>query len=120
MNQKIRAKVVGATGYGGLGIIDLLLRHPFAEIGALVARDDAGRRISDVYPHLAGYCDLPILAADDPAAQGPFDVVFFSTPDRLSSQPAAAESRSWSRESIFTVQARSLKRTLQVNFLPKN
>ena len=62
MNQKIRAKVVGATGYGGLGIIDLLLRHPFAEIGALVARDDAGRRISDVYPHLAGYCDLPILA----------------------------------------------------------
>lgn len=91
MNQKIRAKVVGATGYGGLGIIDLLLRHPFAEIGALVARDDAGRRISDVYPHLAGYCDLPILAADDPAAQGPFDVVFFSTPDRVGMADAKAE-----------------------------
>ena len=91
MNQKIRAKVVGATGYGGLGIIDLLLRHPFAEIGALVARDDAGRRIWDVYPHLAGYCDLPILAADDPAAQGPFDVVFFSTPDRVGMADAKAE-----------------------------
>ena len=91
MNTKIRAKVVGATGYGGLGIIDLLLRHPYAEIGALVAREDAGKRISEVYPHLAGYCDMPILAADDPAAQGNFDVVFFSTPDRVGMADARAE-----------------------------
>ncbi|MGN0845953.1 MAG: N-acetyl-gamma-glutamyl-phosphate reductase [Kiritimatiellia bacterium] len=91
MNEKIKVKVVGATGYGGLGIIDLLLRHPHAEIGALVAREDAGKRISDVYPHLAGYCDLPILAADDPAAQGAFDVVFFSTPDRVGMADAKAE-----------------------------
>ncbi len=91
MNTKIRAKVVGATGYGGLGIIDLLLRHPYAEIGALVAREDAGKRISDVYPHLAGYCDMPILAADDPVAQGNFDVVFFSTPDRVGMADARAE-----------------------------
>ncbi len=91
MNQKIKVKVVGATGYGGLGIIDLLLRHPYAEIGALVAREDAGKRISDVYPHLAGYCDLPILAADDPVAQGAFDVVFFSTPDRVGMSVAKEE-----------------------------
>lgn len=91
MEKKVRAKVVGATGYGGLGAIDLLLRHPHVEIGALVARDDAGRRISDVYPHLAGYCDMPILAADDPAAQEPFDVVFFSTPDRVGMADARAE-----------------------------
>ena len=91
MNKKIKVKVVGATGYGGLGIIDLLLRHPYAEIGALVAREDAGRRISDVYPHLAGYCDMPILAADDPAAQGAFDVVSFSTPDRVGMADAKRE-----------------------------
>lgn len=91
MDKKIKVKVVGATGYGGLGIIDLLLRHPCAEIGALVARDDAGKKISDVYPHLAGYCDLPILAADDPAVQGAFDVVFFSTPDRVGMADAKAE-----------------------------
>ena len=91
MNKKIKVKVVGATGYGGLGIIDLLLCHPYAEIGALVAREDAGRRISDVYPHLAGYCDMPILAADDPAAQGAFDVVFFSTPDRVGMADAKRE-----------------------------
>jgi len=91
MNGKVKVKVVGATGYGGLGIIDLLLRHPYAEIGALVAREDAGKKISDAYPHLAGFCDMPILAPDDPAAQGAFDVVFFSTPDRVGMAEAKAE-----------------------------
>ena len=91
MNRKIRVKVVGATGYGGLGIIELLLRHPQAEIGALVAREAVGQKISEVYPHLTGFCDLPILAADDPVAQGAFDVVFFSTPDRVGMADAKAE-----------------------------
>ena len=91
MERKIQVKVVGATGYGGLGIIELLLSHPYAEIGALVAREDAGKRISDVYPHLAGFCDMEILAADDPAAQRPFDMVFFSTPDRVGMADARAE-----------------------------
>lgn len=91
MSQKIRVKVVGATGYGGIGIIDLLLKHPSVEIAVLVAREDVGRRLSDVYPHFAGYCDKVILAADDPKAQEAFDVVFFSTPDRVGMADAKAE-----------------------------
>lgn len=89
--NKLKVKVVGATGYGGLGIIDLLLGHPFAEIACLVAREETGKRISEVYPHLSGFCDLPIVAADDPAAQQPFDIVFFSTPDRVGMQDARRE-----------------------------
>ncbi|MBR1870985.1 MAG: N-acetyl-gamma-glutamyl-phosphate reductase [Kiritimatiellae bacterium] len=91
MERKLKVKVVGATGYGGLGIIDLLLGHPYAEISCLVAREEAGKTISAVYPHLAGFCDLPIVAADDPAAQQPFDVVFFSTPDRVGMADARRE-----------------------------
>lgn len=91
MNRKIRVKIVGATGYGGVGIVELLLRHPQAEIGALVAREAVGQKISEVYPHLMGFCDLPILAADDPVAQGKFDVVFFATPDRVGMADAKAE-----------------------------
>ena len=91
MNGKIRVKVIGATGYGGLGIIELLLRHPQAEIAALVAREAVGQKMSDVYPHLAGFCELPILAADDPVAQGAFDVVFFATPDRVGMADAKRE-----------------------------
>lgn len=91
LERKLRAKVVGATGYGGVGIVELLLRHPHVEIGALVAREAVGQRLSDVYPHLAGACDLPIRAADDPVAQEAYDVVFFSTPDRVGMDDARAE-----------------------------
>ena len=37
----IRAKIVGAGGYGGVGITELLLRHPQAEIGCLVSLSDS-------------------------------------------------------------------------------
>jgi len=86
----VRVKVIGATGYGGIGITELLLQHPEASLVTLVAREDVGQPISQVYPHLAGFCDLPVLAPDDPRAQEPVDVVFCATPDRVGMQAAPA------------------------------
>ena len=48
----INAKIVGAGGYGGVGITELILRHPHVNIGCLVSLSDTGRLMSDVYPHL--------------------------------------------------------------------
>jgi len=87
----IKVKVVGATGYGGVGITELLLQHPEAQIIALIAREDVGKKMHEVYPHLTGFCDLPILAPDDPAANVAADVVFFSTPDGVGMRQAHAE-----------------------------
>jgi N-acetyl-gamma-glutamyl-phosphate reductase len=84
----IRAKVIGATGYGGVGIIELLLQHPEVELTALVAREEVGKPIGQVYPHLSGFCDLPVLAADDPAALAPADIVFCATPDGVGMRTA--------------------------------
>ena len=87
----VKVKIVGATGYGGIGLIELLTQHPEAEITALVAREDVGRRVSEVYPHLEGFCDLPILDAADPrAAEAPADVTVFATPDRVGMFEAGA------------------------------
>lgn len=87
----IRAKVIGAGGYGGVGITELLLRHPEAQLVCLVAKNDVGMKMSDLYPHLQGYCDLPILAPTDPQAEVAADVVFFATPDRVGMAGAKAE-----------------------------
>lgn len=87
--MSIRAKIVGATGYGGVGLIELLLNHPEVEIGALVAKQDVGKRIDEVYPHLTGFCDLDVVDPDDAAATGVFDVVFFATPDGVGMSQAA-------------------------------
>jgi N-acetyl-gamma-glutamyl-phosphate reductase len=87
----IRVKVVGATGYGGVGITELVLQHPGAKLVSLIAREDVGLPISKVYPHLEGFCDLPVLATDDPRAAEPADVVFFATPDKVGMSAARAE-----------------------------
>ena len=55
-----RAQIVGATGYGGLGMTELLLRHPGITVTSLLAKQDVGKRISDVYPHLRGFCDMDV------------------------------------------------------------
>ncbi|NNJ70721.1 MAG: N-acetyl-gamma-glutamyl-phosphate reductase [Kiritimatiellales bacterium] len=87
----IKAKIVGAGGYGGVGITELLLKHPEAEIGCLVSLSDTGRKMSDVFPHLRGFCDEVIVSPDDPKTKEPYDVVFYSTPDGVGMQSAEEE-----------------------------
>ena len=48
----IKANIIGAGGYGGVGILELLLRHPEAEVGVLIDIENAGRPIADLFPHL--------------------------------------------------------------------
>ena len=74
-------QIVGATGYGGLGMTELLLRHPHLCVTSLLAKQDVGRRISDVYPHLRGFCDMPVEEANDDTVGRDADLVIFATPD---------------------------------------
>ncbi len=87
----IKAKIIGAGGYGGVGIIELLLGHPQAEIACLVDVENVGAPFSSMYPHLTGFCDLPIVAASDARAHAPVDVTFMATPDGVGMQLAPAE-----------------------------
>ena len=89
--MSIRAKIVGAGGYGGVGLVEFLLRHPEVEIGCLVAKDDVNIPITQLYPHLHGHIDQMILPPDAPEAQEEFDVVFFSTPDKVGMRLAGEE-----------------------------
>ncbi|MBU0715025.1 MAG: N-acetyl-gamma-glutamyl-phosphate reductase [Verrucomicrobia bacterium] len=87
----IRAKIVGAGGYGGVGIIELLLGHPEAKIACLVDVESVGLPISSLYPHLTGFCDMPITAASDVKASEQVDVTFMATPDGVGMKLAPAE-----------------------------
>ncbi len=88
----VRAGIVGAGGYGGCGAIEILSRHPEVEIKALIDKEDVGKRISDLYPHLKGVCDLEIMSPQDPRIEDlDLDVVFFATPDGVGQR----EARKW-------------------------
>lgn len=75
-----RAAIVGATGFGGLGLIDILTRHPEIEIASLSALDH-GSRISSMFPHLEGICSLEVVPPEKIETDG-IDIVFLSTPDQ--------------------------------------
>ncbi len=77
----VKVKIIGAGGFGGVGATELLTRHPEAELVCLQDITDIGTPISELYPHLAGYCDLEIVDGEHHRAKEPVDVVFLATPD---------------------------------------
>ena len=97
--DKIKVGIIGAGGYGGCGAIELLQNHPHAEIIALIDKQDVGKPISELYPHLTGFCDLPIIAPDDPNCPDDFHVIFFSTPDGVGQK----EAPSWLKKRIKVI-----------------
>jgi N-acetyl-gamma-glutamyl-phosphate reductase len=52
VTKKLRVGVAGANGYAGMTAVQLLARHPQAEICALTSRSLAGKPYSDVFPLL--------------------------------------------------------------------
>ncbi|MBN2032957.1 MAG: N-acetyl-gamma-glutamyl-phosphate reductase [Deltaproteobacteria bacterium] len=97
--KKIKAAIIGAGGYGGCGATELLIGHPGAEIVALFDKQDIGKPISNLYPHLKDFCDLPLLDPADPHRPEDFDVVFFSTPDGVGQN----EAKYWLNKNIKVI-----------------
>ena len=52
----INAGVIGATGYAGVELVRLLLRHPQAKLAAISSVSFEGRPIAEVYPSLQEIC----------------------------------------------------------------
>ncbi|HEU0198647.1 MAG TPA: N-acetyl-gamma-glutamyl-phosphate reductase [Nevskiaceae bacterium] len=75
----VKVGVVGATGYAGLELLRLLARHPQAEVRVLTSRQQAGKRVDALFPHLRGFYDLSYVKPEAGALVG-CDVVFFATP----------------------------------------
>jgi N-acetyl-gamma-glutamyl-phosphate reductase len=83
--SKIKVGIVGGTGYTGVELLRLLALHPGVEITAITSRGEAGQRVSDLFPSLRGYVDLPFT---DPAQANLLgcDLVFFATPNGIAMQ----------------------------------
>jgi len=55
----VKVGIVGAGGYAGATLINILLRHPEVEIVWLMSEEaHKGKKIADLYPHLTGQLDL--------------------------------------------------------------
>jgi N-acetyl-gamma-glutamyl-phosphate reductase len=79
--MKIKAGIIGATGYAGVELVRLLAAHPQAELVAISSVSFEGKKLSDVYPNLYQICDMPLTDEDDVIAKS--DVIFASLPHGL-------------------------------------
>ncbi|HRV24248.1 MAG TPA: N-acetyl-gamma-glutamyl-phosphate reductase, partial [Sphaerochaeta sp.] len=82
----IRCGVIGATGYAGSILVTLLVGHPEVEPVYLASHSYVGKRYSDIYPSMAGHCDLILREEDLEEASTLCDVLFLALPHTLASQ----------------------------------
>lgn len=82
---KVRAAIVGASGYSGEELIRLLSRHPLVDLRVITSRQSAGKDISEVFPRFAG-SGLKFSAPDVAQIAKECDVAFLALPHGLASE----------------------------------
>ncbi|SPF42830.1 N-acetyl-gamma-glutamyl-phosphate reductase [Candidatus Sulfotelmatobacter kueseliae] len=87
MSAKLKAAVLGATGYSGLELTRILLRHPRLEKPLLLRRaaDNGASDLADVFPALSGNGGYPLHPLSWPALkQQGVQLLFLATPHEIS------------------------------------
>ncbi|NQT06596.1 MAG: N-acetyl-gamma-glutamyl-phosphate reductase [Candidatus Omnitrophica bacterium] len=82
----LKIGIVGATGYTGEELVKILSRHSGVEVLSLSAIIDKPTKISEVFPSLAGKCDIICKELDIEEVCGLSDLVFLALPHTVSMQ----------------------------------
>jgi N-acetyl-gamma-glutamyl-phosphate reductase len=80
---KVKVAVIGASGYAGLELVRLLVRHPGCELSALTSLEYPGQPFAQVFPALAGIVELsfnPASPSEPEEVAARAEVVFTAIP----------------------------------------
>jgi len=88
MSAKLKTAVLGATGYSGLELTRILLRHPRLEKPALLRRSDdngGATDLAEMFPVLSGNGGYPLHSLSwPPIKQQGVELLFLATPHEVS------------------------------------
>ncbi|NPA32988.1 MAG: N-acetyl-gamma-glutamyl-phosphate reductase [Aquificae bacterium] len=82
MEQTLRVAVFGASGYTASELIRALINHPRLEITNLVSRSHAGKKLSEVFPHLLPSYISELRLVDEPTQD--YELAFLCLPHEAS------------------------------------
>ena len=84
--------VVGASGYSGEVLVQLLLNHPQAELVAVTSRQNTGQTLAQVFPKFAGHPKSKDIRFTEPNAEivaKQADIAFLALPHGVAAEYAA-------------------------------
>ncbi|MBA3920364.1 MAG: N-acetyl-gamma-glutamyl-phosphate reductase [Nostocaceae cyanobacterium] len=87
-SRRVPVGVVGASGYGGVQLVRLLMDHPEVELVYLGGESSVGKRFSDIYPHLSHIVNQRIEAVEPEKIADRCEIVFLSLPNGIACQIA--------------------------------
>lgn len=82
-SRRVKVGIVGASDYGGVQLVRLLMDHPEVELVYLGGESSVGKPFADLYPHLAHIVNQPIEAVEPETIAQRCEVVFLSLPNGL-------------------------------------
>jgi len=80
----LKVGIVGATGYTGEKLIDILLGHPEVRITYLSAKVEKAQKIADIFAHLSGKINLICDNFDLEKVTSVCDLIFLAVPHTVS------------------------------------
>ena len=86
-----KVAIIGAAGYSGEELVNLLLHHPHAELVAVTSRQNAGQTLAQVFPKFASHPKSKTLRFVEPNAEvlaKQADVVFLALPHGVAAEYA--------------------------------
>jgi N-acetyl-gamma-glutamyl-phosphate reductase len=86
-----KVAVVGASGYSGEVLVQLLLNHPHVELAAVTSRQNAGQTLAQVFPKFASHPKSKTIRFSEPDAAvlaRQADVFFLALPHGVAAEYA--------------------------------
>jgi N-acetyl-gamma-glutamyl-phosphate reductase len=81
--RRVPVGIVGASGYGGVQLVRLLMDHPEADVVYMGGDKNAGKPFADIYPHMKHSVELMVEKVDPEEIAHKCEVVFLSVPNGL-------------------------------------
>jgi N-acetyl-gamma-glutamyl-phosphate reductase len=80
-NNTVNVGIVGATGYTGLELVKILVKHPYFHL-AYIANSEGGTTINKLHPSLNGVCEDEVKKADIDEMSEMCELVFLALPHK--------------------------------------
>lgn len=86
----VKVAICGGSGYTGAELLRMLWQHPEVKITAVTSEKSAGKRVTDLFPHLVGYEHLVYEHLDRKELVQKADVFFLALPHAASQEAVDA------------------------------